>query len=326
MSSVVLKAQDLTKRYGRLTAVDNLTVEIRQGEILGLLGPNGAGKTTTINMLCGLLAPDSGEVFIQGVPVIGGDVAVHARVGICPQQPIFWEKLTCLEQLEFIGEMYALPRRAARRRAEQLLGIMELAGQRHRLAGTLSGGMQRRLNLALGLVHNPDILVLDEPEAGLDPQSRILVRQYIRSLAPQKTIILTTHNMDEADRMSDRVAIMDHGRLLVLDTPTALKRTVGQGDVLEIEVQGLPPVSALAAVRHSFPAIISALPAEPSGLTPGEPPPRGVLALRGRNILEVIPAIVAVLQDLGAQVGEIHLRANTLEDVFITLTGRSLQP
>jgi ABC-2 type transport system ATP-binding protein len=338
MPTVVLATQNLTKKYNGLTAVDGLTVEVHQGEIFGLLGPNGAGKTTSINMMCGLLAPDSGAVFIQGMPVHGGEVDVRARVGVCPQSTIFWEKLTCIEQLEFIGEMYDLPLAAARKRGDELLVILGLVDQRDQLADTLSGGMQRRLNLALGLVHDPEILVLDEPEAGLDPQGRILVREYIRSLARQKTIILTTHNMDEADRMADRVAIIDHGRLLVLDTPEALKRTVGEGDVLELEVRGIPPEGALGAIRKAAPALSAVLSAGGGDLEGGEGLPQdagrlsppaeahsGVVSLRGQNIVEKLPAVIEVIQSAGGQAGEVRLRANTLEDVFIALTGRRLR-
>jgi ABC-2 type transport system ATP-binding protein len=310
MVEPVLKTQNLTKRYNGLTAVDGLDLEVHQGEVFGLLGPNGAGKTTSINMMCGLLAPDTGKVFIQGQPVHGGDIEVRARVGVCPQQAIFWEKLTCIEQLEFIGEMYNVPRRIARQRGDELLDTLGLRDKRDKLAATLSGGMQRRLNLTLALVHDPEILVLDEPEAGLDPQSRVLVREYIRSLARQKTIILTTHNMDEADRMADRVAIIDHGKLLVLDTPEALKRTVGEGDVLELEVKEISTEQALTQLKTIF--------LDATALD-------GTITIRAQNIVEKLPAIIENVQSAGGEVGEVHLRANSLEDVFIALTGRRLR-
>jgi ABC-2 type transport system ATP-binding protein len=177
----VLEAVSLTKRYGDLTAVADLSLAVEPGEVFGLLGPNGAGKTTCIQMLCGLLRPDTGQVLIHGRPVAGGDPDVRVRVGVCPQNVVLWQNATCLEQLEFIGEMYDVPRREARRRGEALLEAMGLAEKRDKLAKTLSGGMQRRLNIAMALVHDPEILVLDEPEAGQDPQSRVLVREYIRS-------------------------------------------------------------------------------------------------------------------------------------------------
>jgi ABC-2 type transport system ATP-binding protein len=333
MPDIVLQTQNLTKRYNGLIAVDDLTLDVYQGEIFGLLGPNGAGKTTSINMMCGLLAPDDGKVFIQGKPVHGGDVEVRAHVGVCPKQAIFWEKLTCIEQLEFIGEMYDVPRKVARQRGNELLDILGLQDKRDQLASTLSGGMQRRLNLALGLVHDPEILVLDEPEAGLDPQSRVMVRDYIRSLARQKTIILTTHNMDEADRMADRIAIIDHGRLLVLDTPAVLKRTVGEGDVLELQVKEISAEQALEAIGRTIPDLVSLrveftersnLIKEGIASLPSEARNNTVI-LREQNIVEKLPVIIAAIQRAGGQVGEVHLRANTLEDVFIALTGRRLR-
>lgn len=310
MPKTVLQTKNLTKHYNGLTAVDKLSLKIYQGEIFGLLGPNGAGKTTSINMICGLLQPDSGQVFIQGELAQGGNVDLRARVGVCPQQTIFWEKLTCIEQLEFIGEIYNVPRKIARQRGDELLDILGLQDKRDKLASTLSGGMQRRLNLALGLVHDPEILVLDEPEAGLDPQSRILVRDYIKSLARKKTIILTTHNMDEADRMADRVAIIDHGKLLVLDTPKALKRTVGEGDVLELEIKGIPPDLVLDRLQNDI-LDVSQM--------------DGIITFRAKSIVEKLPDIIETIQNAGGEIGEVHLRANTLEDVFIALTGRRLR-
>jgi ABC-2 type transport system ATP-binding protein len=309
-SPVVLEVRDLTKRYDRLTAVDRLSLQVYQGEILGLLGPNGAGKTTSIRMMCGMLKPDAGDVFIQGKPVHGGDVEVRARVGVCPQNTILWGKLTCLEQLEFVGEMYNIRRARARQRGEELLELLQLAEKRAQVASTLSGGMQRRLNLALALVHDPDILVLDEPEAGLDPQSRVLVRDYIRSLARQKTIILTTHNMDEADRMADRVAILDRGRLLALDTPRTLKGTIGEGDVLDVEVQGLPVEDARTVLAP---------------LCKGVSISGDRLVLCGHQVVDSLPVILDVLRRAGGRVSDVHLRANTLEDVFLALTGRRLR-
>jgi ABC-2 type transport system ATP-binding protein len=306
--TVSLEARNLTKRFGSLTAVDHLSLQVLSGEVFGLLGPNGAGKTTTINLLCGLLRPDEGQVFIHGAPS-GPGRALHP-VGVCPQGILLWGTLTCLEQIEFIGEMYDIPRKVARRRGEVLLEALGLSEKRHKLANTLSGGMQRRLNLVLALVHDPEILVLDEPEAGLDPQSRVLVRDYVRSLARQKTILLTTHNMDEADRMADRVAIIDHGRLLLTGTPAELKRSVGEGDVLEVEVSGVDIDVACRA--------LAAVGTESVG---GD----HTLVVRSRAIVERIPQILAVVRSAGGQVGEVRLRANSLEDVFISLTGRKLR-
>ena len=313
MSEIVLKTEDLTKRYGSLTAIQNLSLEIYAGEVFGFLGPNGAGKTTAINMICGLLKPDAGQVLIDGQLVNGGDAAVRSRVGVCPQDIVLWERLTCLEQLQFVGQMYELSGREARRRAEQLLIDLDLVEKRKAQARTLSGGMQRRLNLAMALVHDPEIVVLDEPEAGLDPQSRVKVREYIQSLARKKTIILTTHNMDEADRVADRIAIIDHGQLLVLDTPQALKQQVGAGDVLEISLR-CPPAAGdadriRAALNHDSQMLIE----------------HNTLTVRALNAVGSLPLILETLTRLSLQPGEVRVRENTLEDVFIQLTGRRLR-
>jgi ABC-2 type transport system ATP-binding protein len=306
----VLQAQSLTKRYGEVIAVNNLSLEVCEGEVFGLLGPNGAGKTTSINMICGLLKPDAGHVIVRGKAIMNGDASIRARVGVCPQNIILWGQLTCIEQMQFIGEMYGLRGKIARARSEILLKELDLLEKKDKLARTLSGGMQRRLNLAMALVHDPEILVLDEPEAGLDPQSRVLVREYIKSLARQKTIILTTHNMDEADRMADRVAIIDHGKLLTIDTPEALKRTVGEGDVLEIDLDSGSTGAALAVLN---PIVHQASTTNHT------------LIIRARGVVEQLPVILDTLHATHSHPSEIRLRANTLEDVFISLTGRRLR-
>lgn len=308
--TAILQTHSLTKRYGALTAVADLSLEVNEGEVFGLLGPNGAGKTTSISMMCGLLHPDAGQVTIHGKPIADGGADVRGRVGVCPQNVVLWGQLTCLEQMVFIGEMYGMKRKAVRQRSEELLNDLDLAEKRDQRARTLSGGMQRRLNLAMALVHDPEIIVLDEPEAGLDPQSRVLVREYVKSLARRKTIILTTHNMDEAERMADRVAIIDRGKLLTLDTPEALKRTVGEGDVLEIETGEGGVRSALSAVEKIAPQVSST---------------NHTLVVRARGAVELLPAILDALRSVGVHPGEVRLRANTLEDVFISLTGRRLR-
>ncbi len=314
MSDVVLQTIGLTKRYGDLTAVKDLTLEVYEGEVLGFLGPNGAGKTTSINMMCGLLKPDAGQVLVHGVRVDEGSADVRARVGVCPQDIVLWERLTCLEQLQFIAQMYDVPGREARRRAERLLDEMGLSDKRNQQARTLSGGMQRRLNLCMALVHDPEIAVLDEPEAGLDPQSRVKVREYIQSLARQKTVILTTHNMDEAERVADRVAIIDHGQLLVLDTPQALKRQVGEGDVIEIGLSG--PLVDDGPVREALAGLVRRVWLDGN---------RSTLSVRALNAVSKLPAILAALESTGVSPGEVRVRENTLEDVFIQLTGRGLR-
>jgi ABC-2 type transport system ATP-binding protein len=310
---VTLQLQGLSKSYGDVTAVRDLSLEVRRGEVFGLLGPNGAGKTTTISMVCGLLRPDAGAILLDGRPLRRDGRAARASLGLCPQDLVIWGTLTCAEQLEFVGRQYDLGRRAARRRADEMLGALGLQEKRDRLARTLSGGLKRRLNIALALVHDPPVLVLDEPQAGLDPQSRVLVREYVASLARSKTVILTTHDMDEVDRMAERVAIIDRGRLLVLDTPAALKSRVGTGDVLEIAYAGGADLDA-ERLRRAVPEATQSLAVEKSSVR--------VVA---RDALDLVPPLLDEMRAAGADARDIRLRKKTLEDVFLALTGRSLR-
>jgi ABC-2 type transport system ATP-binding protein len=314
MANIVLEAKNLSKKYKDCQAVRDLSLAVEEGEVFGFLGPNGAGKTTTINMLCGLLPPDAGTVCLHGKPIDRGNDHLKALVGVCPQNIVLWEKLTCLEQLMFIGQLYGLPARTVRENANRLLADLDLEEKRNKLAGTLSGGMQRRMNIAMALVHDPQIVVLDEPEAGLDPQSRVKVREYIQSLAHRKTVILTTHNMDEADRVADRVAIIDHGQLLVLDTPQALRAQVGAGDILEIGIAGQVPAD------FSGKATLGDLAAETHW-----DPQAGCLQIRALGGATHLPAILERLEGAGLQPRDVQIRQNTLEDVFIQLTGRRLR-
>ncbi len=310
---IVLRLDGLARSYGDIVAVDDLSLEIRHGEIFGFLGPNGAGKTTTISMICGLLEPDAGTISFNGRSLTARAGQERRRLGLCPQEISVWENLTCAEQCRFTGHMYGLAPRAARDRAAELLAILGLEAKSDRLAGTLSGGMMRRLNIALALMHSPEILVLDEPQAGLDPQSRVLVREYVRGLAGGMTVILTTHDMDEADRLADRIAIIDHGRLLVLDTPQRLKDTIGEGDLLEIELPGVSADDAGAVSRELEPTF------------PGLEAHIGRLRLVGHEVHRVLPDLLDRLQARGLIPGEVIVRRKTLEDVFIALTGRGLR-
>ncbi|MDK9700984.1 MAG: ABC transporter ATP-binding protein [bacterium] len=312
MTSIVLQTTNLVKRFGEVTAVDGLSLAVQEGEVFGFLGPNGAGKTTSISMMCGLLAPDSGTVTIRGTAIHNGD-DVRTKVGVCPQSIVIWPFLTCIEQLIFIGEMYGLSATVAKAHGEILLETLGLSEKRNKLAKTLSGGMQRRLNLLLALVHDPELVVLDEPEAGLDPQSRVLVREYIHSLARKKTIILTTHNMDEAERVADRVAIIDHGKLLAMDTPEQLKRQYGKGDILELDWMFLSEEQQ-TAIRNVFDGKFSFV-----SLTGNR------LEVQERDIATKLPAILEVASHNGGAPSRIQLRENSLEDVFIAMTGRGLR-
>ncbi|RPJ50644.1 MAG: ABC transporter ATP-binding protein, partial [Chloroflexi bacterium] len=284
MTDLALQVRGLTKSFGPVLAVNNLSLEVIRGEIFGFLGPNGAGKTTSINMMVGLLEPTCGDVLIEGFSIRANRAAVLYHIGVCPQETILWEKLTCLEQLEFVGANYNIPRKLAREHGSELLEALGLAAKTNELAGRLSGGMKRRLNLALALVHDPQIVFLDEPEAGLDPQSRVLVREYIRYLARRKTVVLTTHNMDEAERLADRVAIIDHGHLLVQDTPDALKRRLGEGAVLEIELAGQNGQVPEQSIQHALECI--------QPIYPGAFCADDLLTIRGENLAARLPELL----------------------------------
>ncbi len=305
----MIKIEGLKKKFGEFTAVEELNFEIYKNEIFGLLGPNGAGKTTTIRMICGLLPPTEGLIRFDG-----DDGKNHkSLIGYCPQENIFYPKLTCYEQLLFIGQMYGLPSKIVKVKAHEMLDLLGLAEKTNERADKLSGGMKRRLNICLALIHDPEILILDEPEAGLDPQSRILVRDFIRMFGKEKTVLLTTHNMDEADRLADRLAIIDYGKLLLLDTPRNLKRTIGEGDVLEMVFKE-PNEQAMNQFLERIPVFSAGI-------------KRGLdfVLIQHPNIIEHIAEIKSNAEKSGLLVSEIKHRENSLEDVFIHLTGRNLR-
>jgi ABC-2 type transport system ATP-binding protein len=265
-------------------------------------------------MMCGLLKPTSGEVFIKGKPVLRGRSAdTRSKVGICPQENILWSKLTCYEQLVFSAGMYSIPLNQARERANRLLGEMGMDSKRNKLAGTLSGGLKRRMNVIMAIMHDPEILVFDEPEAGLDPQSRVMVRDFIIEIAKYKTVIVTTHNMDEAERIAKRVAIIDSGRLLRLDTPDNLKKSIGEGDVMEMRLFSRNPFGLSRAEKNL----------KAAGYDVKREDDR--FNIRSMDLVPRIHEIYQLLEGESISVQEMKVRENTLEDVFIHLTGKSLR-
>lgn len=300
----ILQAESLVKSYGRLRAVDHISFEVFRGEIFGFLGPNGAGKTTTMKMMSGLLKPDMGSV------------TIHANnhrqsIGICPQHIVVWENLTCMEQIVYMGQMYNMPARQARVRGHELLESLGLLDKKNRLAKTLSGGMLRRLNIALALIHSPELVFLDEPQAGLDPQSRVLVREYIRSIKNKTTVILTTHDMEEAEKLSDRICIIDRGRVLVSGVAEEIKKLSGQEDVIEVELVGdmqqqLIPFLNMGANDYTLQSSNTA-------------------SFKIKDPLVTMDMILRVVRERGLEVSGLRLRKKSLEDIFIHLTGRSIR-
>jgi ABC-2 type transport system ATP-binding protein len=304
MSPLLL--HQLRKAYGDVVAVDGLDLEVRPGECFGLLGPNGAGKTTTIEICEGLTEPDSGEVVILGRRWGTDDQGLRSLLGISLQETQFSEKLTVAETVQLFRSFY--PRGPRPPEVIDLVQLGEKAGAR---VGQLSGGQRQRLALACALVGEPELLFLDEPTTGLDPQSRRQLWDLIeRFRAGGRSILLTTHYMEEAERLCDRVAIVDHGRIIALGTPRELIASLGAEHVLEFAAMGDGPVDpeALAAVL-------------------GEAPVRqdGVWHLRVSELHEAMPALLSELRRQGAELSELRTRSASLEDVFVTLTGRQLR-
>ncbi len=307
-----MKAEHLTKKFGDLTIVDDLNLEIKHGEVFGFLGPNGAGKTTSIKMMTGLLQPTSGRVLFNGAELVSMQ---KRKIGICPQELVLWEALTCRENLTFMGKMYGVEKRVLENRVDELLDYLSLTDKADQAASKLSGGMKRRLNIALSVVHHPEIVFLDEPSAGLDPQTRQLLWDFIRALRDKegKTVILTTHVMEEADALSDRVAIIDHGKLLLLDTPDALKKTMGKGDVVELQLEDIAMNNAIVQRVSTLDGIEEAYELKDR------------VAVRALNAPSKLPELIGVIEGVGGSVCDVTIRGNTLEDVFIYLTGRALR-
>jgi len=300
-----IDVQGLVKRYGDFTAVDGVSFDVGQGEIFGFLGPNGAGKSTTIGILCTLVRPTEGRVTVSGFDVRRQSDDVRRSIGLIFQDPSLDVQLTAAENLQFHAFLYDVPRKEAASRQEELLRMVDLWDRRDDLVKTFSGGMKRRLEIARGLLHRPKILFLDEPTLGLDPQTRRLIWQYILGLREQGlTLFLTTHYMDEAE-YCDRIAIIDHGQIVALDSPEQLKARVG-GDVVTLRT---PDNMEAARVLHD-------------GLGLETERQDGLLRLEAPHGDELIPKLV---QALGGKISSINMSRPPLDDVFLKLTGRAIR-
>ena len=302
----IIQVKHLVKKFKDITAVNDISFEVEEGEIFGFLGPNGAGKTTTINILCTLLKPTSGRAILNGFDVTTQQNQVRQSIGLVFQDPSLDEYISALENLQFHASIYNVPSRLIRNRIEESLKMVELWERRNSMVKTYSGGMKRRLELARGLLHQPKVLFLDEPTLGLDPQTRNRLWQYILRLRQEKkmTIFMTTHYMDEAEN-ADRIAIIDHGRIVVLDTPTALKQQTG-GDIIELKTTN----DELALVELKQRYQIDA-----------RKDNRG-LSFEIANGDQFIPVLVG---GLSVKISSISLHRPTLDDVFLKLTGRQLR-
>ena len=294
-----------------IIALEGLDLEVRAGEFFGLLGPNGAGKTTTIGILTTRVRPTSGTASVAGADVVMEPVAVKQRIGVVPQRPNPDRNLTVLENLLFHAAYFGIPRRTAAARARELLATLGLGERGAAKVDEISGGQQQRLMIARALIHEPHVLFLDEPSVGLDPQARLALWEILRGLhAEGRTIVMTTHYMEEADRLCDRVAIVDHGRLLALDSPGALKARAPGGTLIELTLDGDP-----VRVSESARTVPGVLRADVEG---------AVLRAYAERPGEAIAGLIKVAEQAGRAVTNVALSPPSLETLFISLTGRRL--
>lgn len=311
MSSNVIEITDLTKRFSNVIAVDKLNLTVEQGEVLGLLGPNGAGKTTTISMLCTIIKPTAGSARINGFDIVKQAKQVRKSIGIVFQEPSIDDRLTGRENLQMHANLYGVHPSEQRKRVEEALKLVELQERADDIMRTYSGGMRRRLEIARGLLHHPKVLFLDEPTVGLDPQTRDHIWSYIKGLKEKRdvTIVLTTHYMEEADLLSDRVAIIDNGRIVALDTPTKLKQTL-QGDVIIIKSNNADKLSSIISEKFSV------LKTNIFGKT---------VELTVREGRAILPRIVETAATVNIIIDAVFLKEPSLEDVFLHYTGRIIR-
>jgi ABC-2 type transport system ATP-binding protein len=306
VAETVIQATGLVKRYGELEAVRGIDLEVRAGEIFGFLGPNGAGKSTTISILCTLLSPTAGTASVAGIDVVRDSAGVRQRIGLVFQDPSLDDQLTGRENLEFHAFIYSVPSAERRRRIDEMLALVQLTERAGSQVKTYSGGMKRRLEIARGMLHQPQVLFLDEPTLGLDPQTRRSIWAHLNELRSQKgiTIFMTTHYMDEAE-FCDRIAIIDLGKIVALGSPDELKAMVG-GDVVTI-TSSRPDDAAREII-------------EILGVTPSRD--NGSLRMEVPDGKAFVPRLV---RELTAPVDTVTLRRPSLDDVFLKLTGRAIR-
>jgi ABC-2 type transport system ATP-binding protein len=309
----VIWTEGLSKEYpGGVRAVDGLDLTVGEGEIFGLLGPNGAGKTTTVGMFTTRVLPSAGRAEVSGVDVVRHPSEARRLIGVVSQTNTLDRSLSVWENLYHHGRYFGMGAREARRAADDLLETFRLADRRDADVNTLSGGMAQRLMVARSILHAPPILFLDEPTSGLDPQSRLALWEIIGEIHGRgQTIFLTTHYMEEADRLCDRVAIMDHGRLLALDAPAALKRTIGADTIVRIQASGDP--------ERLLPGVLRL-----QGVTDGSIVDGAVL-VSARGAEGLLPRILQRAEADGFDVRDVSITEPTLETVFINLTGKELR-
>ena len=310
----ILEVQDLSKRYGDFTAVKGISFDIKEGEIFSLLGPNGAGKTTTISMLSTLYIPTSGDATIGGHSITKNPMAVKQLIGVIPQELALYEDLTARENLIFWGQMYGLSGKALNSRVDEVLEQIGLTDKAKNRVKTYSGGMKRRVNIGVGLLHKPRLLFMDEPTVGIDPQSRRAILDTVKDLNKQgMTVLYTTHYMEEAEELSDRVGIIDHGELIAIGTQKELTQQVGQTETLILHVGENDDPEMLANSLKGVKDVLEANASDHqvSVITP--------------DAEDVLASVVSRANERGIKIRSIDIREPNLEAVFLHLTGRALR-
>jgi len=304
MTRDVVQTSGLTKKFGSLVAVDHMDLSVKSGEIFGFLGPNGAGKTTTVRILCGLMMPTSGTATVVGHDVVTEPEEVKQRIGYMPQAYGLYDDLTVDENLEFFGSVYRVPRDERRKRADEILRLVRLEEFRKHYAGELSGGMKRRMSLAVSLIHNPQLLILDEPTAGVDPPLRRIFWQYFRELNKRGvTFFINTHYMDEAE-LCDRLALISYGRLVSLGSPMELKRKAVGGERVEFVTADLPRTGEILKDSELVREVHTS---------------DGGIQLIVEEAASAIPRLTSLLREHGVEVLQVRQLQPSLEDVFIKL-------
>ncbi|HXX77604.1 MAG TPA: ATP-binding cassette domain-containing protein [Ktedonobacteraceae bacterium] len=339
VTEISIDVQNLVKRYPKATfnAVDDISFSVRRGEIFGLLGPNGAGKTTTIGVLTTNIIPTSGSAHIMGIDVVADPMSVKQRIAVVPQQSNLDRSLRAREILTFHANYHGVPRTERNARADRLLEEFGLGDRGKDKVMRYSGGMAQRLMLARALMHFPNVLFLDEPTNSLDPQSRLFLWDRIRSLNEQgATILLTTHDMEEADQLCQRIAIMDHGKILVLDSPSELKKLIPGGTSLALRVR-IPELVSIGSVQqdtHLKTQLLDALRSLPGVVKVEEVPGQDgedeqqdttLFRLYAENAGALVLQAAQIVADADMELHDLHLARPSLEDVFIYLTGRNLR-
>jgi ABC-2 type transport system ATP-binding protein len=300
-NEVMIKIESLTKSFGRIKALDNLNLEIKQGELLGIIGPNGAGKTTAIRMACCILKPDFGDIKISGISIHEDPIKIKSMIGYLPEEPNLYERFKAKDLLKYFAELYGVPKNDINGRIDDLLELVGMTERKDDRINTFSKGLRQRISVARALVHDPDIIILDEPTMGLDPATANSIRDFVRNLKGNKTMILCTHYMAEADSLCDRVAILNKGKIIDVGTPGYLKSKIHGDVILKVRIQNHDDVTSYEEQLTKFASVAAV------NFVDGE----YLISLKYRN------EISEIVDLFGYNVNSINTKEPTLEDVFI---------